>query len=256
MNLVDIAAVIGALAWAPVIIEWVIKAIKKPVITVILDKAPEIGYTTFGPILNYRIALTADNGPVVISKIEIVLVHESGERRLLTWQGMVQNYGFMTIEDKKMPMERDQVALAIKVNDNDVEERLFRFQDENFNANWKVLMNKSVERLNIILNHNKDFHDELYKSDEIAKLRDQAMHGMTWKSGKYSAEIKINCNKPSRVIGNLFHFTLSTLDVERLKNNIAHAETAIKNEVYESQVGFQRQEILWNWQYPVTGKNG
>jgi hypothetical protein len=247
-NWSDIAAVIGAAAWLPVIIDWIVKVVRRPTLSIITDKKAEVGYTSFGPILNFRLALTSDSGAVVITHMKIVLVHESGERRMLEWQGMVQNYGSMVIEGQRMPMEKDQIALAMKVDDTDVEEKFIRFQDPNFHDQKVERLNKLTERINFVSKTKSDYHDEVLKSEEAHSLLEYFCHGCWWKPGKYTATITIKTTQKAKISGDKFTFTLSTIDIDKMHGNNAFFPLELENNLKHNFVEeYEEKAINWEW---------
>ena len=90
MKLIDWIAVLGALAWTPHLIgmfkQWIIKS----KIRVITHRNAEIGFTTFGPIFNIRLAFAVEHRDIVVSDLKIRLKHESGEEKVFEWQGITQ----------------------------------------------------------------------------------------------------------------------------------------------------------------------
>lgn len=129
MSFTDLAAVIGALAWIPPIFVAVRAWITRPEIRVITQPAPEVGFTTLGPILNLRIALTVTHKDIVITGIRLKVTHESGEESVFSWRGIVQRMGTMNYPQVgAVPFEKESNVLAMKVSQKDVEERFIRFQ--------------------------------------------------------------------------------------------------------------------------------
>ena len=115
MKAIDWIAILGALAWAPHLIALIRDWITKSKVRVITQREVEIGFTTYGPIFNLRLAFSVENKDLVISDLRVRLTHESGEERLFEWQGMTQHMGRMTLPDASaMPIEKEQTVLAIK----------------------------------------------------------------------------------------------------------------------------------------------
>ena len=52
----EIAAYIGAAAWLPQIAAWIYRSVIKPKLRVIPNQFAEVGFTTYGPIFNVRMA--------------------------------------------------------------------------------------------------------------------------------------------------------------------------------------------------------
>ncbi len=78
-------------------------------------------------------AFSVDNKDIVIKNIQIKIRHESGEERLFSWQGIVQNLGKLSgPEGQFIPYEKENTVLAIKLKTEDIDERFIRFQEEFF----------------------------------------------------------------------------------------------------------------------------
>lgn len=117
MTAIDWIAILGALAWTPHLIDMIKKWITKAKIRVITQKSAEIGFSTFGPIINIRLAFSVDHRDIVISDMKIRLKHESGEEKLFEWQGITQQVGKMTAPGAGvMPIEKENSVLAVKLN--------------------------------------------------------------------------------------------------------------------------------------------
>ena len=146
MTFIDWLAVLGALAWAPHLIGLVRDWLVKSKVRIITQRQVEIGFTTYGPIFNLRMAFSVENKDIVISELKIRLTHESGEERIFEWQGITQYLGKMTLPDAvAMPFEKEQSVLAIKLNQKDIEERFIRFQESLFLINQNEQLAKVIK---------------------------------------------------------------------------------------------------------------
>src|SRR4030067_2916056 len=117
MKLIDWIAILGALAWTPHLIDGFKYWFLNSKIRIITQKSVEIGFTTFGSIFNLRLAFAVENKDIVISDIKVRLKHESGDERVLEWQGITQHLGKMkTPNAGDMPYEKEHSVLAIKLN--------------------------------------------------------------------------------------------------------------------------------------------
>jgi hypothetical protein len=56
MTIFEGAAILGALAWTPYLFKLIKDMVTRPKIRIIVQRTAEIGFITFGPILNIRIA--------------------------------------------------------------------------------------------------------------------------------------------------------------------------------------------------------
>ena len=55
-TLFQITAVLGALAWLPQIIKWIVNWVKKPILKIIGDNEAQVGYIAFGSVLNINLS--------------------------------------------------------------------------------------------------------------------------------------------------------------------------------------------------------
>ena len=63
----ELLAILGALAWsAPIVVPWLYKRIIKPKLIIITHNVIEIGYTTFGPIVNINMSFLSENKEALI----------------------------------------------------------------------------------------------------------------------------------------------------------------------------------------------
>tara|TARA_R110002095_G_scaffold103626_4_gene90832 strand:- start:47 stop:349 length:303 start_codon:yes stop_codon:yes gene_type:complete len=93
MKLIDWIAILGALAWTPHLVGIVKNWLTKSKVRIITQREVEIGFTTYGPIFNLRLAFSVENKDIVISDLKICVTHESGEERIFEWEGITQHMG-------------------------------------------------------------------------------------------------------------------------------------------------------------------
>ena len=90
MTTAEIAAYIGAAAWLPQIATWLYRRFVRPLITIVPDKYAEVGFTSYGPIFNVRMAFSSERKDVIIDGFEILLEHEDGDTRTVRWAGLTR----------------------------------------------------------------------------------------------------------------------------------------------------------------------
>lgn len=114
MDVLDWVAILGALAWLPHLIKYGQEYLSRSKVRLITGPAPELGFTTFGPILNLRMAFVVERKDLVISGITIRLQHESGDEQAFAWQAVVQALGRMTYPQVgDVPFEKESGVLAL-----------------------------------------------------------------------------------------------------------------------------------------------
>ncbi|TGE19303.1 hypothetical protein [Hymenobacter elongatus] len=120
----DWAGVIGACAWVPIIISFIKSRLTKPKLNIILHREAELGYTTFGPIFNVSMALSAENAESLVNKIEIDIQGPNQEKHRFAWDWFEERfYDIEYTEIGSTPVTKRQNAVAIKVAKEGIAER-------------------------------------------------------------------------------------------------------------------------------------
>jgi len=218
MTLFEGAAILGALAWLPHLIKLIKDYFTRPEIHIIVERTVQIGYSSYGPILNLRIAFSVRHRDVVISSIKIRLKHESGEERVLSWQGIVQKLGQMQIpESGPIPWEKELSVLAIKLTEKEIEERLIRFQEDDYHTEKENYEAKVAKKLTYLTGKGEYKPDEFLQSEEMKDLYSFIKHWFNWKQGKYTLTFELDSPKKFEIIDNTYEFTLNPLNIELLE---------------------------------------
>ncbi len=246
MKLIDWIAILGALAWTPHLIilfkQWLLKS----KIRIITQKSIEIGFTTYGSIFNLRLAFSVENRDIVVSDIKVRLKHESGEERLLEWQGITQHLGKMKTQYAgEMPYEKEHSVLAIKLNQKEIEERLIRFQEPAFLASQREYVNKAVKKMAYLKAEEKYDSVEFLREPEMTELYSFNKHAFPWKPGKYTVTIEIQSPENFTLVDNVREFSLTPIEVEKLELNKDQLEVDYRGMI----VGANEDEDMANWQW-------
>ncbi len=255
MSFTDLASVVGALAWIPPIFVAVRAWITRPEIRVITQPAPEVGFTTLGPILNLRIALTVTHKDIVITGIRLHVTHESGEESTFSWRGIVQRMGTMNYPQVgAVPFEKESNVLAMKVSQKDVEERFIRFQNLEYLEQKAVFDGTSLKKLAYLRKSEPFDPSSFLKSQEMTDLYSFIRQSFSWKPGGYRIKVLLDSPDAFTVLDDEYAFTLSPLQVQDLSDNLNHIEQYFAYEVLPLKDGEQRAPIIWNWTYPDMQK--
>lgn len=245
-------AIVGAFAWLPHIIAIVKEHITKPKIRVITAKTAELGFSTYGPILNLRVAFSVKSKDVVISGITIRLRHESGEEKLFTWHGVVQNMLQMNNpEFGPIPFEKELSVLAIKLTLKEVEERFIRFQESAYHVEKEVYESKAVKKLTYLQQRGDVDYDIFLQSQEMKELYSFIKHSFNWKSGKYTLSFEMESPAKFILNDNEYSFELNAIDIEQIERNTDLIERVYEYEIKPLKDGEKRQKLLWAWRNPV-----
>ena len=212
MKFIDWIAIIGALAWTPHLLRMLKQWLTQSKIRVITNRNAEIGFTTFGPIFNLRLAFAVENRDIVISDLIIRLKHESGEEKVFEWQSITQEVLKMTTPDAGvMPFEKAQSVLAIKLNQKEIEERFIRFREISFIASQQKYESEAIKKIAYLKAEKKYDAKAFLREQEMTELYSFNKHAFGWKEGKYSISIEIQSPQKFQIIDNNREFLLSHL---------------------------------------------
>lgn len=253
---VEIAAFVGAAAWLPQAITWIYKAATRPTLAVLPDAAAEIGFTSYGPIFNVRLALAVDKKDIVITKLSIKLVHENGERRELSWRGMTETLS--SIRDKsgiqQGVFEKEHPAIALKVNTAGLVNQYFRFQEDRFHGHVEPVQQAAVEHLDYLRSSDEDYHDVFLRSERFRELVDACKGSFWWQAGKYRMTFEVESTQKPKMARNTLAFSLKKADVDALRGNLEILEANYEHNLKFGLPGFDKQAPAYAWRNPSIDK--
>jgi hypothetical protein len=251
MSLIDAVAVLGALAWIPPIVQGLRNVLTKPKVRVITQEQVEIGFTTYGPIANIRLAFASSRKEIIVSNVQLELRHEAGDIQTFSWQGIVQPLGRINSPAGTVFSEKEQSVLAIKLNTKDIEERQIRFQDRGYHKGKQDRVEKLIQKL-IYLSKDKNANPQsALGSTELIDLVSYTRQSFNWKVGKYSLVFRIGSTQRFEIENNTYEFALTPIDIELLEKNKDLIESAYGDELQQGLPGYVNQTFSWNWRYPA-----
>ena len=253
LKIIDWVAILGALAWLPHLVAITRSYITKPEIRIITQKIAEIGFTTYGPIFNMRIAFSVENHDAVISNFKAKITHESGEEKLYEWQGLKQQVMKMHTNDGSIPYEKENSVLAIKLNQKEVEERTIQCQEVSFIAGKRNIEDKAPKRLSFDRDQEDYDPAEFLKCQESIDVYNYIKHAFSWKSGKYTVVFELESPEKFNIVDNEYEFTLMAMDIEELERNKLSIEQDYMNTFIQTEDPAYR-EVRWNWRNPSIYK--
>ncbi len=253
MKIIDWIAILGALAWAPHVISLIKSYFTKPEVRIITQKIAEIGFTTYGPIFNMRIAFSVKNHDLVISNFRIKVTHESGEEKTYEWQGLRQQVMKMHTNDGAIPYEKENSVLAIKLSQREVEERIIQCQEISFVAGKRAIEDRALKRLSYEKEQEGYNPLKFLKCQEAIDVYNYIKHAFTWKSGKYKVVFELESPEPFVIVDNVYEFSLTPIDIEELEKNKNSIEQDYVNNFVPKDNEAYRQ-IHWNWRNPSIYK--
>lgn len=247
MEIIDLIAILGALAWLPQIISWVYHRLKKPTIKVFNDNIAEVGFIKFGNAFNIRLSFLARYKNALIDNIELIIKDKNGATHNLKWIWYSETLYELQAVTGNAIMAKQQQAIAINAYKDVLIEKLVGFQSESFLETRKNLAYK----LNTFIENQKSVGEidveTIKRSQEYNDILRFYKSELFWISGDYSVICKIHIVDKKEPIEHLFNFTLSDIEIETLRRNIEFSEKVLALEFFNKE---QTLEGNWFWATP------
>lgn len=245
------AAYIGAAAWLPQIITWVYRAYVTPQIEVIAGRTVSIGYTRFGPIFNLNLAFSAQRKAALIELLEAELTHERGERHVFQMDGMSETMSDIAdASGNKAKISKEQTTLAFKIGTEVLLEKFVRFQEQRFHEALAPLIQTGSDIVKFERSKGGDYYSRLLEQREYHDILAFHRDYFWWKPGRY--KVRFSMKSPSRikVEHSLFTFSLTQIDIDGLRMNMAQFPVEYENVVRGGEDGYEFKKVFWNWREP------
>ncbi len=252
----EIAAYVGAAAWLPPILFLLYHMFVKPTVVIVPERQFELGYTTYGPIFNLNLALTAKRKDAVIERISVTLTHEDGEVHNFHWVGMTENISQIRdpVTFHTQTIEKVQPAIALKLSTTSLSEKFIRFQEEKFLSSFPPALNRLTEHHTYVKEKKGDVAgmdiivaDEVLESKEFHEGMKVFKECFRWKAGKYAVEFAVRAPSKVTLQKASFHFNLSQADVDAVRRNMDVIKATIENILKAGIEGFSPRPENWTW---------
>jgi hypothetical protein len=249
MKAEELAAYIGAAAWMPQILTWIYRAITKPKLRIVPDAQAEVGFTTYGPIFNIRMAFFVENRDLIIDGLTLSITHADGDQHEMRWAGLGETFSEITDgKGNRQIVSKDQTPIAIKVNTQALFEKFVRFQESRFHAADGPTTRALVTHFNFLKQKSPDsFVQEVLNSKELFSVVDQRQKWFWWKPGRYVVSVRPNSPQKFDQVENSFAFELSDVDLDNLKGNIPYIDLELKNIINSNLPNPESHQFQWQW---------
>ena len=239
-----ILAILGALAWLPQLIIFIRNYTIKSVIKIIPEHQLEIGYTTYGPIINTSIAIIAENKKALIDKIEVELTHENNDTQKFKWKWIEETLHVVDLPDfsGSLPTRKNQTAIAINILKDELVEKKIGFQQNSFQTEQKKLVQDTIQDAINLVKAGKTLED-LNASKNYNDLKDLFQNSFNWKVGQYRLLFKVYVNSIREPFLKEISFKMTSLDIKNLKSNIEKC----LSELERNYIGKQNEIPNWSW---------
>lgn len=241
-------AVFGALAWLPPIFIAIKNWIIKPKLSIISDKQLEIGYTSYGPIINIDMAFSTERKDTLINKVLLKLVHEKNETHNFIWEWFEETLLEMSIPNTgTIPYKKNQKAFALKVLTSAITEKKIGFQIPDCKSKSLKLILDLNDIKQGITSQGQDV-TLLKVQKEYIELLNLCHNSFIWKTGNYKISISVYTYESKQIFNHYISFSLTDFDIKLLEKNISTLKDLIDNRFITQDVNFMEK---WNWVYPT-----
>lgn len=247
MRLIDIVAILGALAWLPQIISWVYNWMKKPKISIYHDGEAEVGYIKNGNAFNLRFSFLTREKHALIDDIELILTDKDGAHHTLKWMWYSETFYELQGPAGNSTMAKQQNAIAINAFRDVLIEKFIGFQSVPFLEKRKQLAYKLTTLIENQRTNGEINIDAIKRSHEYNELIRLYKNSLLWKSGEYSAVAKIHIADTNEIIEHKFNFRLSDLEIDTLNKNIEFAKSLVECEFIDAE---KQLAGTWLWAKP------
>ncbi|WP_299289241.1 hypothetical protein [uncultured Mucilaginibacter sp.] len=247
MDIYKALSVLGALAWLPPVISYFIKLYMKPKLTLIVHPQIEIGYTYNGSILNYDLAISAENKECLVTNIQTIIEGPNREEHRLDWQWFEEKLYEIDYNNEigSTPVRKKQNAIAIKILKEYLVEKRVGFHEASFKEKYQEAIDATNQKFELIIRNSQD-PESVKLTTEYDKFKNLLESSLIWKEGNYKAKVLVKALNVKETFNTEFHFRLSTNDVKKLQSNTDFAIKVLE-QAYIPKEGFN---VFWNWINP------
>ena len=111
-TLFKITAVLGALAWMPQIIKWIVSWLRKPKLNIICDNEAQVGYIAFGSVLNVNLSFISKHKSSLVENMELIIKDNNNSTYNLNWAWYGETYYELKAPFASATMGKQQKAIA------------------------------------------------------------------------------------------------------------------------------------------------
>lgn len=244
-----ITSIVGAAAWIPPLLSLLKKWITKPVLTITPSSTCEVGFTELGPILNIKMAITADNQNILIDRIEFELSHDSGAKHLFRWHEVAEVRGQMILPGvENQPLIQEAEAIALKILTTDFKDVLLRCRLEEHTEGLRSYDYEFKKERRRLSNNNQYDPLSFYLTKTAQDMQAFMQSQMIWKKGTY--QVRCLVHSRSSVVARVpsLVFSLTDDDIVLLQANNDNLPRLLRNACLAgTPQSDQSQPLEWHW---------
>jgi len=247
------AAILGAAAWIPQVVTFLFRMFAKPSLQFLPSSTVEIGYTSYGPILNPGFAISTKRKDALIEKIKLLLRHEDGDEHELQWQFLSEpQYEIESSTGEIQTSRKNQPVAGLKVTTAVLIDRKIGFQDVGFINRRMEIYNRLLEKEEHVRKVKPDgFPELLFEEKEWTDIENFIRDEFYWKAGKYTLTLMAYETSKKRPYVESYVFEMTRTQIEILARNVEITQQAMKYQyLYNAHKAGAPLKFIWAWITP------
>jgi hypothetical protein len=247
MDLIGLAAIVGAAAWVPQIVRWVYKYISKPKLEILSAPIVAISYTAVGPIIQWATSISTQKQDALITKMVVRITHEKGENRLLAWSAINELFSEVSgLAGEHAQFRKPQSVLAIKATTETLTERTITFYDKDFYSSAEKEIAVAKQHYHYLKTQDGDASETLVKTKEFRQSLEFFSKDTFWREGKYRLDVSLFEKHLKTPHKQAFGVYVTKDHVEKLRNNLDAFDPYLRFEILGAEL-----QPSWHWVYPA-----
>lgn len=247
-----IVAIIGAAAWLPQIFSWFYNWLIKPKLRFVPEDVSEIGYSSFGLIINQSFAISTSRKDALIEKITLSVTHESGTKYDFYWDYLDEKGAEMiTTTGERAEFRKSQKAIALKLSTLGLTEKKIFFRDISFRQKYAPIVSALVDKgLYLDKIEGDQATEKVIKTKEFLDTLDFIKKSFDWKEGKYTVVLYVYETSLKKPHIEHYGFMLSKSQTEFLEKNIGITQEHLKDIALGKDLK-KEPKRFWHWVNPA-----
>lgn len=246
MTAFEIFSIIGSLSWLPQVGQVIKSEIQKPKLTILPHRELELCYSSFGQILNIKIAFLAEKKKVLIKTINLTLIHPEIDSLYFTWDWIEEVISESNFSETYSPIytKKSQKAIALIVEPNTIIERKIGFQQNSFKNKKRELSESILKDTLYLINTEKDL-SELKNYDSYKDLIAYYNESFKWLAGEYTAIFDVETYN-GQLFTETIKFKLTDSHLTLLKANLIVSEFSMQDEfIIQNKDDHHKMSFQW-----------
>lgn len=196
-----------------------------------------------------RMAFSAENKDLIIDNFELRFQHSDGDAHTLRWAGLSETFSEVVDElGNRQIIKQDQAPIALKIGTELLVEKFVRFQELRYYETERPLMLNLIAHFNFLKRSSpENYVSQVLSSKELFSVIETRQKAFWWKPGHYQITLRLSSPKKFKLTHSQFDFELTSVDIDRLKENLNTIKIELKNIISSNSPDFKREDINWNW---------